>query len=181
MTDDTTFLSSVIMTDFLSTNYRVIMTAYLTVATRRDEVSVAMKGQEFGLKNVCFVARVEGELLLAVGPVPHDDVEVVGAGGEQRSGLVEVERIHAALVTFQLMSKLQSCRQRQRSHSPLNEIASESHGDRASDLSVDQILDDWIWTFGIPLVQNFGSCLSLLFVFFVFVGILFVIRHHSKL
>ena len=46
---------------------------------------VAGEGQKLGLKDVGGVARVVAEHLPPALPVPHDDVEVVRAGGQPGS------------------------------------------------------------------------------------------------
>ena len=52
---------------------------------------VAGEGQKLGLKDVGGVARVVAEHLPPPLPVPHDDVEVVRAGGQPENAAIRVE------------------------------------------------------------------------------------------
>ena len=70
-------------------------------------------GQKLGLENVLVVPGLEGVGLALLLPVPDEDLQVVGPRREQTSGVVEVDRVDAALVALQLVAELEPLNQGQ--------------------------------------------------------------------
>ena len=66
------------------------------------------EGQKLGLKHVLGVARLEGVGLPLLLPVPDEDLEIVGPGGQEVSAFVEVDGVDATLVALEFVTQLET-------------------------------------------------------------------------